>query len=365
MSGTSADGVDAALVGIESGKINFQLAATTPYSTSLQDRLLELNNTAAIPLGELVKLDTEIATVFAETAVKLIRSNGGKDPITTIGSHGQTVFHQPNGPFPGTLQLGNASVIAQLTGIDTVADFRSADIACGGQGAPLTPAFNKAIFEATTPRVVLNLGGIANLTILHKKNLCEKTLGFDTGPANTLVDAWIKTQQNKPYDNNGAWAKTGVCSDVLLSQFLSDPYFSKEPPKSTGPDYFNLPWVQAHINRTGEIFEPQDVQATLVDLTATSIARSIKVYYPNGTEILLCGGGSHNAYLVERLVAHCDHCSITTTEEASGLDVDHCESVAFAWLAYRYRAGLPGNLPSVTGAKKSVVLGALHRAPIC
>jgi len=357
MSGTSADGVDAALVEIVSSQISFRIASTKPYSSSLQSRLLQLNETGTLTLSELVRLDTEIATVFADAAAELITTNGGADQIVAIGSHGQTVFHQPGGSFPGTLQLGNASVIAQHTGVDTVADFRSADIARGGQGAPLTPAFNRAVFRSSTPRVVLNLGGIANLTILQKN-----TVGFDTGPANTLIDAWIKKHRDKPYDQNGTWAKSGVCSNTLLNQLLSDPYFAKEPPKSTGPDYFNLAWLQMHIERTGEIFEPVNVQSTLVELTAVSIARSINVYFAAGAEILLCGGGSHNSNLIDRLSAHCKNCFITTTEKTSGLEVDHCESVAFAWLAYRYMAGLPGNLPSVTGAAKSVILGALYKA---
>ncbi len=360
LSGTSADGVDAALVEIVSGKVVFNAAATRPYEERLRNKLLSLNESGAVSLPDLVRLNREIATVFADTASELIESAGGASAIVAIGSHGQTIFHNPDGLFPGTIQLGDASVIAQATGVDTVADFRSADMACGGQGAPLTPAFNNAVFRTDQPRVILNLGGIANLTFLG-----EDTLGFDTGPANTLLDAWIKRHKNQPCDLNGNWAKTGVCNDALLLSLQSDPFFAKEPPKSTGPDYFNLTWLKGHLETLGreQVCEPKDVQATLVELTATTVARSILQSFPGGVEILLCGGGSHNAYLVERLEALCRPCSVSTTQKSCGMHVDHCESIAFAWLAYQYMNAQPGNLPAVTGASKAVVLGALHKAP--
>jgi len=356
MSGTSADGVDGALVEIEHGKVKCCAATTTAYDQSLRKRLLTINDTRSVSLDELLRLDYEIAIAFAATAEVLIQGAGGADALIAIGSHGQTIFHQPNGSFPGTLQVGNASVIANRTGVDTVADFRSADMACGGQGAPLTPAFNNAVFNASHSRVILNLGGIANLTFLD-----EKTLGFDTGPANTLLDGWSSKHLQQPYDEDGQWARTGSCNDALLTSMLSDTYFAKEPPKSTGPDHFNQSWLQLHIDAAGTC-PPEDVQATLVELTARSVANSILRNYPDGVEVLLCGGGSHNAFLVERLADTCRQCTIRTTEQACGLNVDHCESVAFAWFAYRYIAGLPGNVPAVTGASREVVLGALHKA---
>lgn len=383
MSGTSADGVDAALVKIESGKVTFLDAASRPYPELLQNKLLALNTSGAVSLSDLVRLDVEIAIAFADTATTLVASAGGADRIVAIGSHGQTIFHQPDEPFPGTLQLGNASVIAKRTGVDTVADFRSADIACGGQGAPLTPAFNHAVFRAAHPRVILNLGGIANVTMLTataaeessavstaidsiaiaaSAGLDKHTAGFDTGPANTLLDAWIKKHLDKPYDDGGRWAKSGSCDELLLSRLLADPFFDKKPPKSTGPDYFNLIWLTQHLQKLPQQLQPEDVQSTLLELTARTAAQSITEHYPEGVEVVLCGGGAHNHYLRERLSAYCERCSITTTDQACGLHVDHCESVAFAWLAYRYMAELPGNLPEVTGASKQVILGALHRA---
>ena len=357
MSGTSADGVDAALVEIDSGQVFFRAAATQRYEEQLQNRLLTLNDTGSVALTDLVRLDHEIASVFAETAAELVRVAGSAEAVQAIGSHGQTIYHQPDGPFPGTLQLGNASIIAQHTGVDTVADFRSADMAVGGQGAPLTPAFNNAMFRTDHPRVILNLGGIANVTFL-----VGDTLGFDTGPANTLLDAWTKKHKQQPYDLNGEWARSGTCNDSLLELMLSDPYFAKAPPKSTGPDYFNLAWLQLYLNRVAQADEPEDIQATLIELTAVSIARSILPALPIGVEVLLCGGGSHNTYLVERISAHCYGCTVSSIEKICGLNVDHCESVAFAWLAYQYLVTLPGNLPAVTGASKAVVLGALHKA---
>ena len=357
MSGTSADGVDAALVEIDAGKVRFRAATTRTFKEPLQTRLLSLNDTGSVTLTELVRLDLEIAYVFADTAAELVNIAGGADAVIAIGSHGQTIFHQPAEPFPGTLQIGNASVIAQRTGVDTIADFRSADMASGGQGAPLTPAFNHAVFKAAHPRVILNLGGIANVTFLD-----SDTRGFDTGPANTLLDAWTKKNLHQSFDRNGEWARTGTCNNILLRTMLLDPYFDRAAPKSTGPDYFNLAWLQSKIKAAGKACEPRDVQATLVELTAVSAARSILQEFPDGVEVLLCGGGSHNAYLVEQISARCRGCNVTTTEKACGMNVDHCESIAFAWLAYQYMAELPGNLPGVTGASRAVVLGALHKA---
>lgn len=392
MSGTSADGVDAALVNIERGSVTFREAASTPYPEHLQERLLALNTAGTVPLPELIRLDLEVASAFAATAAELVLAAGGSANVVAIGSHGQTIFHQPEGPFPGTLQIGNASVIAKRTGIDTVADFRSADMACGGQGAPLTPAFNQAVFSTTHSRVILNLGGIANLTFLagtdaessgldssmdNEPGLCTQTVGlctvttdspgkygsgFDTGPANTLMDAWIKQHLGEPYDADGNWAKSGSCDTTLLKALLSDTYFDKKPPKSTGPDYFNMNWVNRYLQQLPHEPEPRNVQATLLELTAISVAKAIVNAFPNGVEVVLCGGGAHNRQLRERLAEHCAGCTITTTDDACGLQVDHCESVAFAWLAYRYLAGLPGNLPAVTGAAKPVILGAMHKA---
>ena len=341
---------------IDQGEVEFKSALTLPYPSRLQDRLLRLNDAAKISLPELIQLDGEIAVAFADAANALL--DGRHQPIVAIGSHGQTIFHLPEADMPGTLQLGNGSVIAHRTGIDTVCDFRSADMACGGQGAPLTPVFNQAVFRSDNPRVMVNLGGIANVTLLD-----DITLGFDTGPANTLLDAWIKAHKKLPYDAGGAWARSGTCHQGLLSQMLADPYFVVQPPKSTGPDYFSLSWLQAHLHALPDTPSPEDVQATLVELTVRSVARDILAHYPAGVEIILCGGGSHNDYLVNRLKHHCGGCTVTTTATAFSMDVDHCESVAFAWFAYRYMANLPGNLPEVTGASRPTILGALHKAP--
>lgn len=345
---------------IDQGEVEFKSAITQAYPAKLKDRLLRLNEAAEISLPELIQLDGEIALAFAGATKKLL--HGVDRSVVAIGSHGQTIFHMPEANIPGTLQLGNGSVIAQQTGIDTVCDFRSADMACGGQGAPLTPAFNQAVFRSANPRVMVNLGGIANVTLLD-----NVTLGFDTGPANTLLDAWIKAHKKLPYDADGAWARSGTCHQGLLSQMLADPYFAMQPPKSTGPDYFNLSWLQTQLQTQLQTLptppSPEDVQATLLELTANSVARDILAHYPDGVEIILCGGGSHNSYLVSRLKQLCSGCTVTTTAAAFGMDVDHCESVAFAWFAYRYLANLPGNLPEVTGASQTAILGALHKAP--
>jgi len=351
------DGIDAALVDIGANSIRILHTRDHPYSSALRDDLLAA---VAVPLDEdipqLADLQRRTGECFRDAALALLRDAGvNASAVTAIGSHGQTVRHQPNAVHPFTLQIGDPEIIAAGTGITTVADFRSADIAAGGQGAPLAPFFHEWLFAVPdTSRVILNIGGIANLTLLSPG---QATVGFDTGPGNTLMDAWTRKHCASPYDRNGAWASTGTVNPELLQRFLADDYFSALPPKSTGFEHFNFRWITAaNINA----IEAADVQATLCALTAQSIANAVHSFAPRTAELLVCGGGIHNAELIRRISALLPTNTIASTMTA-GLHPDWVEAVAFAWLAKRRLQNLPGNLPSVTGARHAAMLGTIHQ----
>jgi anhydro-N-acetylmuramic acid kinase len=275
-----------------------------------------------------------------------------------VGSHGQTIRHRPSGEHPFTLQIGNASVMAERCGIDVVADFRSADVAAGGQGAPLLPAVHAMLLNAPgRTRVVLNLGGIANITVLAADG---RVFGFDTGPANGLMDAWCLRHRGEAFDRNGAFAASGRVDEPLLATLLADPYFALPPPKSTGREHFHLGWLDACLHATTA--SPADVQATLLELTARSIAAAIDAHASDAADVLLCGGGVHNQVLVQRLRELLRPRKLGSTADY-GVDPDYLEATAFAWLARQRLLGLPGNLPAVTGARGPRVLGAVYLAP--
>jgi anhydro-N-acetylmuramic acid kinase len=290
--------------------------------------------------------------VFTEAALALLKNaNVRPAEVTAIGSHGQTLRHQPRADPPFSLQVGDPQRIADGTGLQTIADFRSADIAAGGEGAPLAPYFHEWLFRLPgKTRCVLNIGGVANVTVLSED---QNTIGFDTGPGNSLMDAWTRKHNSEPFDRDGRWAATGIVDDDLLLQFMSDPYFAVAPPKSTGFEHFNLAWIESH---PVAVVQPADVQATLCQLTANTIADAIQAYAPATCDVLICGGGVHNPVLRNKIAARLPDISLDTTASA-GLDPDWVEAVAFAWLATRYLENLPGNLPSVTGASEAVVLG--------
>lgn len=358
ISGTSADGIDAALVRFEP-RLELLAAKTTPYPAALRERILALAvSNAAMTLDDYGALDVEIGACFADAALSLLRDTGtDRVDIAAIGSHGQTVRHRPFGEHPFTLQAGDPSVIAERTRITTVADFRRADVAAGGQGAPLLPALHAALFAAPdATRVILNLGGIANVTILEPG---QDVLGFDTGPANCLLDAWALRHLQTPRDENGVWARSGRVDRDLLDAWLRDPYFSAPPPKSTGREHFNLDWLDARLPAT---YAPAHVQATLLAFSATSIAAAIRKHAPKARETFACGGGVHNASFMDALSQALAPATVQSTL-ALGLDPDYVEAAGFAWLARARLAGLPGNLPSVTGARGPRVLGAIHAAP--
>jgi anhydro-N-acetylmuramic acid kinase len=358
MSGTSMDGIDAALVDFSGDRPVLVSTHSQSWPNDLLKELHACRELEDAELRHLDKLDNTIGEHFADATNQLLQKAGvsSKD-ILAIGSHGQTIRHRPDTKQPFSLQLGNAEVIAQQTGIKVVSDFRTADIKAGGQGAPLAPAFHNSVFRSRDEnRAVLNIGGIANLTLLPA-DTDEPVTGFDTGPGNTLMDAWVKETKGESYDADGKFAASGQVNENLLKSFLSDAYFEKTPPKSTGFEDFNLDWLNSHMK---DNLPEQDVQATLCELTARSISDAVKRYASSTTRLLVCGGGVHNHYLMTRIKHYLNECDVESTE-ALGIHPDWVEAMAFAWLARQTIKGLPGNLPSVTGAHKAVVLGNISK----
>lgn len=364
MSGTSLDGIDVALIENKANARNITLIAadTIPFPPNL---LRQIKHFIAYPdnvrLIDLGALNIVLGQTFANAVQHLLDSQSlSENQIHAIGSHGQTLFHAPDHNFPFSMQLGDPSVIAERTGITTVADFRQRDIAAGGQGAPLVPAFHQALFHsADEQRIIINIGGISNITLLPC-DITQDVIGFDTGPGNGLLDHWYQQHHNDSFDNNGQWAASGKLNTALLANMLSDPYFIQAAPKSTGKEYFNPAWLAHHLEQQEEL-SPQDIQATLTGLTAHSIADAIQTYLTNDTVIYICGGGAHNDYLLKSLQAALPTHTVDTTD-ALGLAPDWVEACAFAWLAAQTLANEPGNLPSVTGAKSPVVLGGIYSA---
>jgi anhydro-N-acetylmuramic acid kinase len=356
ISGTSADGIDAALVGFAARPV-LHFGRTYPWDPALRERLVELGQQSrSLSLDDLGELETRIGLAFAAAAQSAIADSGADpDTIAAIGSHGQTLRHQPGGPYPFTLQLGDPNLIAECTGITTVADFRRRDVAAGGHGAPLLPAFHAAsLRDAAETRAVLNLGGIANLTLLPTSGAVR---GFDTGPANGLLDAWCALHTGAPFDRDGAYARSGRVDPALLARLLDDPWLQAAPPKSTGRDRFHLDWLRPRLQ--GE--PPADVQATLLAFTAASVAEALQRSQPGTRRVIACGGGVHNGALMAALGTALGGVRLESSA-AHGLDPDFVEAMGFAWLARETLAGRPGNLPEVTGARGPRVLGAIHPA---
>lgn len=355
MSGTSLDGVDAALVQIGAGELQFLGSAYLPYSDAVRDAALSLHLPGADDLHHASLLANRIAELYAQAVADLLESAGTEARhIKAIGAHGQTVRHNPAAGY--TLQLINSSLLAELSGIAVVADFRSRDIAAGGQGAPLVPAFHDAMLRHPKEhRTVLNLGGIANITDLAPG---RPTRGFDTGPGNMLLDAWIRYTQGHAYDANGDWAATGKVREDLLSRLMAHAYLDRSPPKSCGREEFNLAWLLGCLNGDEAA---QDVQASLVEFTARSVADAVHRHCGRPDALFACGGGARNAQLMAGLARNLPDTLVTSTDKA-GLDGDSLEAIAFAWLAQRALHGLSGNLPEVTGAKGERILGAIYPA---
>ncbi len=359
MSGTSVDGIDVALTAFEGERPHLVASHYQPYAAGLRDEILALCNASNSGLDQLGHLDVELGRQFANAVMTLLaQTSVTHEQIRAIGSHGQTVRHRPTGSHPFTLQIGDPNLIAEMTGITTVADFRRRDIAVGGEGAPLVPAFHQTVFVAHRPRVVLNIGGIANITWLPTTS-SRPVIGFDTGPGNALMDGWIHRHQGQGHDQGGQWAATGAVVPPLLDTLLADAYFSRPPPKSTGREQFNLSWLDG-ILTSHPGHRPEDVQATLCEFTAASIASAVRCHCPGTEEVLVCGGGVHNATLMTRLASQLAPGVVASTATA-GVDPDWVEAMAFAWLARCALQGLPGNLPAVTGARKKVVLGGIYQ----
>ena len=360
MSGTSADGIDAALVQFpSSGGCRFVHGLTARWEPVLRARLVALGEGGPLDsLEELGELDARIAINFAEAANQLLAEAGvDRSQVRAIGSHGQTVRHRPLANPAFTVQLGDGNRIAELTGITTVSDFRRRDVAAGGHGAPLMPAFHLGMLgTADEDRAVLNLGGIANLTLIPREGAVR---GFDTGPANALMDAWCQRHTGRTFDADGAYAASGAVDEGLLAGWRSEPWFDLPPPKSTGREQFHLAWAEAHMGE-GQ-YAAADVQATLLELTVATVADALLAQQPQTRRLLVCGGGVRNRQLMKRLAARLPEVQVESSA-VHGLDPEYVEAMGFAWLAQRTLDGLAGNLPSVTGAKGPRILGAIHLA---
>ncbi len=355
MSGTSLDGVDAALIQTDANGFHFVEAVFHSFEPTLKNELLALNLAGENELLRAAETGNILAGLYSKAVSALLdKTKHSPDTITAIGCHGQTIRHRPE--LGVTIQIGNASMLAELTGINVIADFRSRDIAAGGQGAPLVPAFHSAAFRSPTiSRAIVNIGGISNLTWLPSTG---SITGFDCGPGNLLLDAWIQIHQGKPFDRDGAWSASGTLLPDLLQTMLAHPFFSAPPPKSTGRDTFHLDWLKSFITPQ---YAPEDIQATLLELSARTIADAINQNCLGADEVYLCGGGAHNTTLRKRLSEFLPKRSVALTDSL-GIDADWVEAAAFAWLAYQARHGLPGNLPAVTGAKGPRILGASYPA---
>ncbi|AQS37673.1 molecular chaperone [Shewanella psychrophila] len=361
MSGTSMDGVDAVLVDFNERqpKLVAKHSETIPKHTlnGLQRLCLPGND----EINLLGQLDRSVGQLFA-TAVNALLAKAAveKEQVIAIGSHGQTVRHMPNLDMGFTLQIGDPNTIAVATGIDVIADFRRKDIALGGQGAPLVPAFHQEIFATTdTPKVILNIGGISNITYLPAVKDNQEVIGFDTGPGNTLIDAWCQQALQQPYDKDGTWAASGSTDEKLLKHLLSHSYFSQAFPKSTGRELFNQAWLEQQTAAFGYLNEA-DIQSTLLDVTCHSIAKDTLALSDSG-ELFVCGGGAFNGEMMRRLAKLLPRYTLSTTSKL-GIDPQWVEGIAFAWLAMRFHTRQSGNLPAVTGASRKAVLGSLFPA---
>ncbi|MEW5249333.1 anhydro-N-acetylmuramic acid kinase [Microbulbifer discodermiae] len=361
MSGTSVDSIDSVLVRLdEQDPIKPEIVAALghPIAAELRREILDLCAPGPSELDRAGQLDRQLGQTFAEACNQLLDQAGVRAAdITAIGSHGQTVRHRPPGSvtLPFSTQLGDPSTIAALTGITTVADFRRRDMALGGHGAPLMPAFHRAVFAGTGDRAVVNIGGMANITELPADGGVR---GYDTGPGNVLLDYWVHLHRGQAFDRDGAWAASGRVNPGLLGRMGDDPYFIQAPPKSTGREHFNADWLERACAKLE--LPPEDIQATLAELTATSIADAVRGFAAAG-ELLICGGGAHNRDLLARLGRHLPGWSIADTG-SYGLDADWLEAAGFAWLARQALRGLPGNCPDVTGASAKTVLGGIYPA---
>lgn len=366
MSGTSMDAIDGVVADMTQTTPTLIHAVQCPIAPELKTRLLALCQSTATTLSDYAWCDIEMGRALAATALRTqVESGVDKTRIRAIGCHGQTIFHQPQGSHRTSLQIGDPNIIAETTGIATVADFRRRDIAAGGQGAPLVPAFHHAVFSNhAVPRVVANIGGMANITLLPGQP--GNIIGFDTGPGNVLMDAWIDVICRQPFDRSGSWAAAGRIIPALLERLLGDEYFHRPPPKSTGREHFNLPWLRGHLDALALAWSTpdtaRDIQRTLCELTAVTLANAIKSNAGQAQAVIVCGGGAFNTLLCERVESHLPVAVKSSAE--FGIDPQHVEALAFAWLAQQTLHHRAGNVPSVTGAQHPVALGAVYPAAL-
>ena len=356
MSGTSLDGIDAALVHFDGATPHIKASETYPYEDQFKQSLrISVRSASQLTTIQIGQLDSQLGELFAIATSRLLET-ANVDPknVVAIGSHGQTLFHAPDVSPPFTLQIGDPNIIAARTGITVVSDLRRKDMALGGQGAPLAPGLHASVFHSKQEdRVVVNIGGIANITLLPAEG---PVTGFDTGPGNTLMDAWTRHCKQQPFDKNGDWAKQGVVNDALLTTLKQDPYFTALPPKSTGPEYFNLDWIWEKLGATPET--QTNIQTLLTRLTVDTIVDAIKSYAKTTQSVFICGGGAHNKVLCDGIAKSLPAMTVENTS-VLGVPPDCVEAVAFAWLARQTINGKPGNIPSVTGARQNAVLGTI------
>ena len=357
ISGTSVDGLDISLISISENNVNFLAAKTVSFNSDLKGKLLSLGQSETISIDDLGSIDAELGVLIG-SSINCFLTDLSIDPsaIAAIGSHGQTIRHRPEKQPSFTMQIGDPNRIAETTAITCIADFRRRDVAAGGQGAPLVPPFHEALFRTSKQnRVILNIGGISNITILPAAPE-QPLIGFDTGPGNALMDSWIKHHTNMPYDDKGDWASSGRASSSLLSLLSEDAYLAKPPPKSTGREHYSLEWLRAHL-RSKDI-APEDVQATLLDFTATTIVSAVTKWGSLCENLIVCGGGRLNTALLQR-IKELSSFTISIAEDY-GVDGDSLESSAFAWLAHQTLSKKAGNQIAVTGAKGPRILGAIY-----
>ena len=357
MSGTSVDGLDVALLDVDTGTPRIVAGDTVPLPDRLATALTSLATPGSNEIVRMGDADAALGEFIGRTVVACL-DRWGVSPrdVRAIGCHGQTIRHHPEAPTPFTVQIGDPNRIAEVTGIDVVADLRRRDLAAGGEGAPLAPLFHEALFrDSVQHRIVVNIGGIANATMLPAAS--TSILGFDTGPGNALLDAWTRHCLSTPFDHDGAWAASGESQPRLLEVLQADAFVARQPPKSTGKETYNFDYVVAACRR--DDLEPADVQATLAEFTAWSIATAVRRWGPSEGDLLVCGGGRRNTHLMARLTANLDGYRVVACDEL-GVDGDALEAAAFAWFAHHRLEGLAGNAPAVTGAHGPRVLGAVY-----
>lgn len=363
MSGTSMDGIDAALVEFENQHIKLIASHSHPIPKSLKDKLHQLSlDSPEASLDMLGETDSHLGQVFADAVESLLNEAGIEaEKITAIGSHGQTIRHRPDLKNSFSMQIGDANRISYNTGITTVADFRRKDMAAGGEGAPLAPAFHQQVFYSEKEnRAILNIGGISNITFLPKDQK-ENCFGFDTGPGNMLMDGWVQKHKNKSYDNNGMWAASSTANQTLVDSLMQDAFISARPPKSTGREHYHLDWLEMQLQKEHCKLNESQVQASLCQFTSDSIVYAIEKFLPQIDTLIVCGGGVHNANLMNHLAEKLIQIKVTSSDDY-GIHPDWVEAIAFAWLAKQTLDKKPGNLPAVTGAKETCILGAIYPA---